>query len=130
MNTLPATIREAITFFADTKTCQHYVAACRWPNGIRCPVCGSRRTFVDVSRGGWECRTRHPKRRFTLKTGTLFESSRVGFDKWLPAIWIVANFPRAGAKGIERRTGVTYRTAWFMLRRIQLAMNGTSTEGR
>jgi hypothetical protein len=62
----------------------------------------ARRVFFDASRGGWECRTRHPKRRFTLKTGTAFESSRVGFDRWLPAIWLVANYPRAGHRAQDR----------------------------
>jgi hypothetical protein len=121
MNALPRTFREAVAFFADSDTCRWYVAECRWPNGIQCPVCGSRRLYVDVSRDGWECRRRHPRRRFSLKKDTLFEGSRIGFEEWLPTIWMVANTSRPSSHAIARAIGVTQRTAWFMLLRMRLA---------
>jgi hypothetical protein len=78
--------------------------------------------YVDSARGGWECRTRHPRRRFTLKTGTIFEGSRLGIERWLPAIWLIANNPRPTSRSIVRTIGVTHRTAWFMNLRIRLAL--------
>ncbi len=67
------------------------MVARRWPDGVTCPVCGSKTVYFDSSRNGWECKTRHPKRKFTLKTGTIFEDSALGLDKWLPAVWMIAN---------------------------------------
>ena len=50
----------------------------RWPNGVTCPRCGTKSVYFDSARNGWECKTRHPKRKFTLKTGTIFEDSPLG----------------------------------------------------
>lgn len=119
----PRTLAEAIKFFADPANCREYMVARRWPNGVTCPQCGSKTVYFDTSRNGWECKTRHPKRKFTLKTGTIFEDSALGLDKWLPAAWMIANM-RNGVSSHElaRSLGVTQKTAWFMLHRIRLAM--------
>lgn len=71
----------------------------------------------------WECKTRHPIRKFTLKTGTIFEDSPIGFGKWLPVVWMVANAKNGiSSHEVARATGVTQKTAWFMLQPIRLAM--------
>ncbi len=79
--------------------------------------------YFDSSRNGWECKTRHPKRKFTLKTGTIFEDSPLGFDKWLP-VRVDDRQRKNGISSYEihRAIGVTQKTAWFMLQRIRLAM--------
>lgn len=80
-------------------------------------------------RDGWECKFRHPKRRFTLKTGTIFEDSPLGFDKWLPTLWLVANSKeKVGSYEIARTIGVTQKTAWSMLQRIRLALRNEGEE--
>jgi hypothetical protein len=65
---------------------------------------------------------RECKREFTAKVGTIFEDSPIGFDKWLPAIWMLSA-SRNGISSCElaRALGVTQKTAWFMLHRIRLA---------
>jgi transposase-like protein len=126
----PLTLDEAIAYFADPNRTRHYLVSKRWPQGIVCPHCGSKTVYFDSSRGGWECRTRHPKRRFTLKTGTMFEESRLGFDKWLPAIWLIANHPRASARRVAHTVGVTERSAWFLRQRIRLALQDDDTHTR
>ena len=69
----------------------------------------------------WYCR--ECKGQFTAKTGTIFEDSPIGFDKWLPAIWLIAS-NRNGISSYEIARGVkvTQKTAWFMLHRIREAM--------
>lgn len=122
MSELPRTLGEAVSYFASPDNCRDYLVSRRWPHGITCPVCGSRRVYVDASRNGWVCKVRHPKRKFTLKTGTIFEDSPIGFDKWLPAIWMVANSKRRlSSAGLSRALGVTQKTAWFMLFRMRIA---------
>jgi hypothetical protein len=122
----PKTQNEAFRYFSSEARCQAFFVSRRWPNGVACPQCGSNSVYVDASRGGWECKTRHSKRRFTLKTGTIFEDSALGFDKWLPAIWMVANRPKVGSHELARSIGVTQKTAWLMLLRIRLALQEQS----
>jgi transposase-like protein len=120
----PRTLTEAVKHFAVPENCLSYLVARRWPNGVvTCPTCGSDGVYFDKTRMGWICKTKHPKRKFSLKTGTIFEDSPLGLDKWLPAIWMIANM-RNGVSSHElaRSLGVTQKTAWFMLHRIRLAM--------
>jgi len=119
----PGTFGEAIRYFSRPDNCRDYLVSRRWPLGISCPSCGSPRVYFDSSRNGWECKVRHAKRKFTLKTGTIFEDSPLGFDKWLPTIWLVANSRRrVSSTGLARAIGVTQKTAWFMLQRIRLGL--------
>jgi len=123
MTKTPATLLDAVRFFGSADNCREYMVSRRWPNGVRCPQCGSESVYFDSSRNGWECKTRHPKRKFTLKTGTIFEDSPLGLDKWLPTVWMVANCKNGiSSHEVARALGVTQKTAWFMLQRIRLAM--------
>ena len=127
MDSLPRTLSEAIRYFSSPDHCREYMVARRWPNGVSCPVCGSKSVYFDSSRNGWECKTRHERRKFTLKTGTIFEDSPLGLDKWLPAVWMIANMKNGvSSHELARSLGVTQKTAWFMLHRIRLAMQDTT----
>lgn len=126
----PKTLTAAIRYFADFDNCKTFMVARRWPDGVTCPVCGSASVYFDASRKGWECKTRHPKRKFTLKTGTIFEDSALGLDKWLPAVWMIANMKNGvSSHELARSLGVTQKTAWFMLQRIRLAMQNPNDGG-
>ena len=64
----------------------------RWPAGvIRCPTCNGSHVRFDRKRRIWTATRKHPKRQFSVKVGTIFEDSPLGLDKWLPAIWMLAN---------------------------------------
>jgi transposase-like protein len=96
----------------------------RWPDGVVvCPNCGRDDVRFIPTRRLWECRSKHPKRQFSIKVGTIFEDSPIGLDKWLATIWLVANAKNGvSSYEIHRSIGVTQKTAWFMLQRIRLAM--------
>jgi transposase-like protein len=127
----PKTLTDAIRYFASPDNCRDYLVSRRWPNGVTCPTCGSKSVYFDSSRNGWECKTRHPHRKFTLKTGTIFEDSPLGFDKWLPVVWMIANCKNGVSSWeIHRAIGVTQKTAWFMLQRIRLAMQDENGGGK
>jgi len=119
----PRTFAEARRHFRNEDTCRTFLVSRRWPNGVTCPQCGGEAVYFDASRNGWECKTRHPKRKFTLKTGTIFEDSPLGFDKWLPVLWLAANSKdEISTYKIARTIAVTQKTAWQMLQRIRLAL--------
>lgn len=122
-NESPKTLQAAIIFFADPDNCLKYMVAKRWPNGVFCPICGrSDVTFLAKQRK-WQCKSKHDHRQFTVKVGTIFEDSPLGLDKWLTAMWMVANDKNGvSSYEIHRAIGVTQKTAWFMAHRIRLAM--------
>jgi hypothetical protein len=119
----PTTLIEAIKYFSDPDVCLDFVAKLRWPNGVACPTCGSRDLRFIKTRRIWECKAQHEKRQFSVKVGTIFEDSAIGLDKWLAAIWMIAN-AKNGVSSYEvaRGLGITQKSAWFMMHRIRLAM--------
>jgi transposase-like protein len=121
----PKTLQQAINYFADPDNCLNYLIARRWKDGVVCPTCESKNVSFVASRRVWQCKTRHPKSQFSIKVGTIFEDSPIGLDKWLTAMWMVANCKNGVSSWEMHRTlGVTQKSAWFMLQRIRLAMQG------
>jgi hypothetical protein len=120
----PKTLQEAIVYFSNPETAFAEMVALRWPDGIvKCPTCGSDKVSFLKARRVWECATKHPKRQFSVKVGSVMEDSALGIDKWLVAMWLIAN-AKNGISSYElaRSIGVTQKSAWFMLHRIRLAM--------
>ena len=85
MNTAPATLIEAITYFADPDRCLDFIVALRWPNGVVCPTCGSPETSFLSTRRVWKCKNSHPKQQFSVKVGTISRTALSGWTSgWLP----------------------------------------------
>jgi len=125
---IPETLTGAIRYFGDMGKCHEFMAAMRWPRGIRCPHCASENIGnLVLPRRIWNCKS--CRKQFTVKVGTIFEDSPLGLDKWLPATWMIVN-AKNGISSCElaRSLGVTQKTGWFMLHRIRLAMQEGSFE--
>jgi transposase-like protein len=103
-----------------------YVEAALWPNGPVCSHCGE---AVRVGRMGgsatrkglhkcYKCR-----KQFTVRQGTLFESSHVPLHVWLMAIYLIAGLKKGiSSHQLSRTLGLTVKTAWFLSHRIREAM--------
>ena len=119
---LPNSLIEAIRYFADLDRCFDFVKGLRWADGpVVCPRCDHDQTSFLTTRKIWKCKS--CRRQFSLKVGTIFEDSSLGFDKWLPAIWLITNSKNGiSSHELGRALGVTQKTAWFMNHRIRLAM--------
>jgi hypothetical protein len=99
----------------------------RWPDGVvRCPSCGRKDVRYLASRGLWECKTRHPRSQFSIRTGTILEDSHIPVHLWLAAIWMAANAARPNSHELARRLGITQKSAWSLLRRIKFASQKSS----
>nr|NUR37554.1 IS1595 family transposase [Sphingomonas sp.] len=103
-----------------------YVERIVWPNGAVCPHCGEKervsRMGGSATRKGlhkcYACR-----KQFTVRQGTIFESSHVPLHIWLQAIFFVAGSKKGvSSNQLHRTLGVTLKTAWFMSHRIREAM--------
>lgn len=125
MSNKPKTLQDAIIYFADADNCLNYLVARRWPNGVSCPTCGRTDVAFIPARRVWQCKTRHPKAQFSIKVGTIFEDSPITLDKWLLTMWMIANCKNGiSSYEISRATGISQKSAWFMLQRLRLALQG------
>jgi transposase-like protein len=120
----PKTLIEAIQFFSDADNCRQFMIAIRWPDGIvRCPRCGSDAVSYMEKAKLYFCKAKHPKQKFSLKVGTIFEESPIGLDKWLPAFWLLSNCKNGiSSYELARAVGVTQKSAWFMSHRIRTVL--------
>jgi transposase-like protein len=124
----PQTLQQAIVYFADPANCLEYLAAMRWENGVECPTCGRKDARYLANQRKWQCKSVHAKRQFSAKVGTILEDSPIPLDKWLTAMWMVANCKNGVSSWeIHRAIGVTQKSAWFMLHRLRLALQTNST---
>ena len=92
---------------------------------MTCPRCDSAKHSFIKTRRIWFCYD--CKKQFTVKVGTIMEDSPIGLDKWMSAIWMLANC-KNGISSYElgRTLGVRQNSAWFMLHRIREAMRQMS----
>jgi len=118
------TLIEAVRYFSDPDVCLAYLVEQRWPDGkVTCPTCGCQEVHFIATRSLWRCKVKHPRQQFSIKVGTIFEDSPIGFDKWLPAIWLITSAKNGiSSYELHRSLGVSQKSAWFMLHRIRLAM--------
>lgn len=125
---MPKTLQEAVKYFSDKKTCIDFVASLRWADGVAvCPNCEATETSFLSTRNVWKCKK--CKKQFSVKLGTIFEDSPIGLDKWLVAIWLIANAKNGiSSYEIHRALGITQKSAWFVLHRIRTAMDVGSIE--
>jgi transposase-like protein len=122
----PKTLIEAVQYFSDEQVCIDLVAAMKWLDGKPvCPQCGGEEHYYLATQRRWKCRNGKCGKQFSVKVGTIFEDSPVPLQKWLPAMWLLANCKNGiSSWELHRALGVTQKTAWFMLQRIRLAFKG------
>jgi transposase-like protein len=128
MDTLK-TLQEAVIYFSDAERAFQYALNFRWRGGlVTCPRCGSEKHSFIKTRRIWMCYGCN--KQFSLKVGTIFEDSPISLDKWMLAMWMLANC-KNGVSSYEmaRTIGVMQRTAWFMLHRIRKAMETSAYDG-
>ena len=121
----PKTLQDVILYFADFEHCRQFLTDLRWPDGtVTCPTCGSEKITYLPSVRRWKCYGQHPKPQFSLKTGTVFEDSALGLDKWLVALWLIVNCKNGiSSTEIARDLGITQKSAWFMAHRLRFALH-------
>lgn len=112
--------------FHNEEAAYAYVEARIWPEGPVCPHCGGVERIGKLAGkstriGTYKCyQCRKP---FTVKIGTIFESSHVPLHIWLQAMFLIAGSKKGiSANQLHRALGVTLKTAWFLAHRIREAM--------
>jgi len=107
--------------FPNEESCVKYLYTVKWPNGFVCPVCGHQHCYELNGYGRYQCANcRHQT---SLTANTVMHRSHMPLTKWFWAIYLVACDKRGiSALALAGKIEVSYKTAWYLLRRIRGAM--------
>ena len=116
------TLVELSRMFPDDATAERWFAEQRWPEGLHCPHCGS----TNVQSGAkhktmpYRCREKECAKRFSVRTKTPMESSKLGFQVWAVALYqVTTNLKGVSSMKLHRDLGITQRSAWFLAHRLR-----------
>lgn len=100
----------------------------RWEGAPACPRCGAVDVYKMMSGEErnkdfrWRCRG--CKQMFTVRTGTIFEESRLPLKIWVFAFWrACASKKGVSALQLSREFQITHKSALFVLRRLRHGMS-------
>jgi transposase-like protein len=117
--------------FANDEQCLAYLEQKRWPDGVRCTVCGAkevskitRKTASKNKRAQvYQCLEKTCKSQFSATNGTIFHDSHLPICKWFMAIALLVDAKKSmSALQLSRHLDCNYRTAWYLAHRIREAM--------
>ena len=123
------TFMEVADMFHDEETAREWIEKERWPDGPYCPKCGSfnvqskikHKTMTHRCR---ECMSGKSKTMFTVRIGTVMESTKMPYRAWAVGIYLfTTNIKGVSSMKLHRELGISQKAAWFMLHRLRLAFD-------
>lgn len=118
-------LKKLMRMFPDDAAAQAWFEKQIWPNGAHCPHCGSVSIQHPTKHRSMTHRCRDCRKDFSLKTGTLMQGSKLGYQTWAVAIYLAMT----GLKGVSsmklhRDLEITQKSAWHLAHRIRKAIEG------
>ena len=116
VNSIPALYKQ----FPNEEACIKYLEAINWHGNPISPFDKTSKVY-KLKNGSYRCK--NTGKNFTVKTGTMFEKTKIDLQRWFVAIWLVVNH-KAGLSSYQlaKDIDVTQKTAWFMLHKIRSQM--------
>ena len=106
--------------FPDDATAEKWFTEQRWPDGIRCPDCNSDKITIRGKHPRMPYRCRACRKFFSVKTNSVMHSSKIGYGKWVLAIYILTtNIKGTSSMKLHRDLGIGQKAAWHMAHRIR-----------
>ena len=103
--------------FPDERAAIDYMEGRRWAGGIDCPYCGSTRNSRQQEYQYHQCKD--CRRKFTVRTGTVLERSHIPLRSWLYSMYrLESGRERITSAQLSRDLGITQKSAWSLLRRL------------
>ena len=122
-------LKQLMQMFPDNEKSEQWFIKQRWPNGVCCPKCGS----LNVQTGAkhptmpFRCREKECGKLFSTKTGTVMEGSKIGYQDWIIASFLVmTNLKSVSSMKLSRDLGITQKSAWFLAQRLRMALSQDS----
>ena len=116
------TLPQLFATFPDDAAAERWFEAQRWPDGRSCPDCDSTDTHPVPSRKPMPYRCRACRAYFSVRKGTVMQSSKLGLQKWAIAIYLmVTSLKGTSSMKIHRDLGIRQATAWHLMQRIREA---------
>jgi transposase-like protein len=101
--------------------CRDRLEELRWPDGLECPRCDSRRVGRRENRHQYQCKS--CRYQFSVTAGTIFHDSHLTLWKWFVAVYLIVESKKGvSANQLKRTLGVSYKTAWYLCHRIRAAL--------
>lgn len=114
------TLPELFRRFPDDKVAEQWFMETRWPNEVVCHHCGSTNVQVGAKHKTMPLRCRDCRKRFSVRTGTVMEGSKLGFQTWAIATYLLTtNLKGISSMKLHRELGITQRSAWHLAHRIR-----------
>lgn len=125
---IPTTFAEAFDHFMRPVAARRFIQECRWKYGN--PICvRCNYSVVAVIRTRGLLRCRRCRHQFSAGSGTIMDGSKVSYSKWILAIWMIVNSEKkVSSLALSRTLGLTQKTAYYMRRKIWLALYGKIPE--
>lgn len=124
----PRDLHEFRQQFSTEAACQEYLAACRWPEGFRCPRCDHRHAYTLVKPRRWQCVSCGYQ--VSLTAGTILHNTKTPLTRWFWAAYLMTTDKRGiSAVLLQRQLALRrYETAWMMLHKLRRAMVNVARE--
>lgn len=111
---------ELMEAFPTEESCIRYLEGLRWKERIMSPFDPDSKVYI-CSKGRYMCK--NTGKLFNVKTGTLFENTKLSLRKWFMAIWLIlSNKKGISSLQLSRDIKVTQKTAWYILQRIRICL--------
>jgi transposase-like protein len=107
--------------FGSEDKCHAYLEELRWPDGVECPRCESKKISRITKRRQFDCDG--CRYQFSVRVDTIFHDSKLPLWKWFLAVYMMGESKKSvSANQLKRMLGVSYKTAWYLCHRIRHAM--------
>lgn len=103
--------------FPDERSCVEFLESQRWGNKVVSPF--DPNSVVRRYKDSWYCRK--TKHRFSVKTRSFFEATKIPLKKWFLVIFLIENRKKISVVRVSEMIGVTRKTAWLMINKIKAA---------
>lgn len=125
---------ELTKLFPNDQVAERWFAEIRWPDGPHCPYCDSDKVQYPITHKSMthRCQSQGCRKRFSVKTGTVMESSKIGCQEWAIAVYLyVTSLKSVSSMKLHRDLGRTQKTAWHLAHRLREAwsLQGTAFVG-
>ena len=124
-------LRDLTQRFSDDATAEQWFTTQRWPDGVHCPYCGSDNVQTGANHKSmpFRCRAKECAKRFSVKTGTIMQSSKVGYQTWIFAMYLLTtNLKGISSMKLHRELGITQKSAWHLAHRLRDALSPDSEQ--